>query len=377
MTLPSDLDAVDRRFLARATVAPGAAILAAGEDASQWAAAARLAAGSARVEVVAPGQTIADVMSERAIRHIFMLHHRGPNPLAMLATVTQMLTHSRIDLLTVGDFDVGEDLPPLIELMAARRYQLFGIEADGAGIEQIFTPADGLHFHQFLAVQERLFDLLMFNTPRSLDIAELLQTHRVSVRGLVHVGAHEGEELPAYRRIGDFPIALIEAHPGVHDRLAAIMADQVNVMTVHAAISDREGPVTLRVNINDECNSLLPIGTLSRLLPTMVECATVEVPGRTLDGLFADWRAAGAAIADANVLVSDIQGAELMALEGARSILPQFDAVILEVSFDDLYAGCAQVEDIDQFMSRAGFSRVATVSTYHRDWSDAFYRRDR
>lgn len=329
------------------------------------------------MEVVAPGQTVADVTSERGIRHIFMLHHSGANPVAMLATLTQMLVHSRIDLLTLGDFDVCADLPSLVELMAAYNYQLLGIEADGAGIEPIYTADDGLQFHRFLAVHERLFDLWMFNSPRSLDIAELLRTHGVSVRGLVHVGAHEGEELPAYRQIGDFPIALIEAHPGVHDRLAAIAARQVNVTTVHAAVSDREGPVTLRVNINDHCSSLLPIGTLSQLLPTMIECATVDVPGRTLDGLFAEWRARGAAIADANVLVSDIQGAELLALQGGRSILPQFDAVVLEVSFDDLYAGCAQVEDIDQFMSGAGFSRVATVSTYHRDWSDAFYRRDR
>jgi FkbM family methyltransferase len=377
MTSPSNLDAVDRRLLARAIVAPGVAIVAAGDDAGEWADAAKLVVGGARVEVVAPGQTITDVTSERGIRHIFMLHHRGANPAAMLATLTQKLVHSRIDLLSIGDFDVRADLPPLVELMVAHRYQLFGIEADGAGIEPIGTAADGLQFHRFLAVQERLFDLWMFNTLRSLDIAELLRTHGISVRGLVHVGAHEGEELPAYRQIGDFPIALIEAHPGVHDRLAAIVAGQVNVTTVHAAVSDREGPVTLHVNINDHCNSLLPIGTLSRLLPDMIECATVDVPGRTLDGLFAEWRAGGAAIADANVLVSDIQGAELMALRGGQSTLPQFDAVVLEVSFDELYAGCAQVEDIDRFMSGAGFSRVATVSTYHRDWSDAFYRRDR
>jgi FkbM family methyltransferase len=376
MTSPSNLDAVDRRFLARATAAPGVVILAAGENAAAWAALAQLMARNARVEVVAPGQNIADVTSERGIRQIFMLRHRGPKPSAMLATLTQMLVHARIDLLTIGDFDVRADLPALVELMAAHDYHLFGVEDDGAGIEPIDTLVDGWRFNQFLAVQDRVLDLLVFNTPRELDIAELLRTHRIPVRGLVHLGAHEGQELPAYRRIGAFPIALIEAHPEIHSRLAAIMADHVDVTTVHAAVSDREGPMTLHVVANDQCNSLLPIGTLGRLLPNIIERATIEVPGRTLDSLFAEWRASGAAIADANVLVSDIQGAELMALQGGRSILPQLDAVVLEVSFDDLYTGCAQVEEIDQFMSGAGFSRVATVSAWHPGWSDAFYRRD-
>jgi hypothetical protein len=74
-------------------------------------------------------------------------------------------------------------------------------------------------------------------------------------------------------------------------------------------------------------------------------------------------------------MVSDIQGAELLALRGARETLPQFDAIVLEVSFDDLYTGCAQVEEIDQFMETAGFERIATVSTWHPSWSDAFYLR--
>jgi FkbM family methyltransferase len=189
------------------------------------------------------------------------------------------------------------------------------------------------------------------------------------------LGAHQGQELSLYRRIGWFPIALIEAHPEIYQQLAASMAEQTDVIVLHAAICEKNGPVTLHLSLNDQSSSVLPINRLAKLVGKTAECGTIEVPGRDLDSVFADWRAEGATIAGANVLVSDIQGAELLALRGAKGTLAQFDAMVLELSFDELYLGCPQVEEIDAFMDAAGFERLATVATWNPTWSDAFYRR--
>ena len=76
-----------------------------------------------------------------------------------------------------------------------------------------------------------------------------------------------------------------------------------------------------------------------------------------------------------NILVLDIQGAELQALHGAASTLDDVEIVVTEVNFDELYAGCAQIEDMDIFLTERGFSRKVTSSPFHPSWGDALYAR--
>ncbi len=64
-----------------------------------------------------------------------------------------------------------------------------------------------------------------------------------------------------------------------------------------------------------------------------------------------------------------------MALRGATDLLPRLDAVLVEVNFAELYEGCAQIEDIDDFLATHGFVRVMTMSGYRGSYGDAFYVR--
>ncbi|TGW15477.1 FkbM family methyltransferase [bacterium NHP-B] len=76
----------------------------------------------------------------------------------------------------------------------------------------------------------------------------------------------------------------------------------------------------------------------------------------------------------ANVMVLDIQGAELMALEGATHTLKDIDAIVTEVSCTELYKGCALIEDLDAFLLNQGFRRVNTIVNMF-SWGDALYVR--
>lgn len=374
MTADFELDPPDVRLLQLAARAPGAHILAIGHGAGEWVAAARQVAVTCRVEAIEASTDIAQTLAERGVRHGFIMRHSGKNLAFVLDGLDQMLGYSRIDLILFGDFEARTELPPVAGRLASYGYRLFGIEDDGLFKEFTFW-IEGLPYRRYLAIHQRVADLILFSVHRALDLAGLCQHSGVEIRGLIHLGAHEGQELTSYRKIGQFPVTLVEAHPDIFQRLVANVSDIADVFAIHAAVTDRDGPVTLHISAHDQSSSVLPIGAMQRLIPTTVEQGTIEVPGRSLDSLFNEWRSVGHEAARANVMVSDIQGAELLALSGARETLPQFDAIILEVSFDDLYAGCAQVEEIDQFMETAGFERIATVSTWHPSWSDAFYRR--
>jgi hypothetical protein len=59
----------------------------------------------------------------------------------------------------------------------------------------------------------------------------------------------------------------------------------------------------------------------------------------------------------------DIQGAELLALQGAMSMLEYTDAIICEVNLIETYEGCALEEEISNFLEKQGFYNSITI--YH------------
>ena len=48
------------------------------------------------------------------------------------------------------------------------------------------------------------------------------------------------------------------------------------------------------------------------------------------------------------------------------------DYIITEINRDELYKGCAKIEEVDSFLSSFGFRRVM-VNWAEKPWGDAFY----
>src|SRR5688500_13398708 len=107
---------------------------------------------------------------------------------------------------------------------------------------------------------------------------------------VVHVGAHAGEEVDAYRAHGAQRIVLVEANPAGCELLAERFGDDPDVEVLQAAAADHDGVATLMLHANargeTESASLLPMKELARLVPTLQTQETVDVPASTLDTLF-------------------------------------------------------------------------------------------
>jgi hypothetical protein len=108
------------------------------------------------------------------------------------------------------------------------------------------------------------------------------------------------------------------------------------------------------------------------LYPDIQETHQLIVKSKTLDTLLKELEFN---LTDFNILNMDIQGAELLALQGATNWLKYVDAINTEVNYEELYEGCALIDQVDNFLERHGFERVATTSPYHPSWGDAFYVR--
>jgi hypothetical protein len=68
----------------------------------------------------------------------------------------------------------------------------------------------------------------------------------------------------------------------------------------------------------------------------------------------------------------DIQGAELMALKGATQALDFPKAIYIEINREELYKGCALVEELDRYLAVYGLKRIRTHMTEF-NWGDALY----
>jgi len=191
-----------------------------------------------------------------------------------------------------------------------------------------------------------------------LFLSELSQ--RVDVRGVIHVGAHDGQEVPHYLARGARPIVLVEANPMWVDVLTARYRSNPDISIVHCAVTDEDGEIELNINVSrsgsDEASSVLPLKRLSEIVATLQTKQTLRVPSRTLDSLARqyDW-------SECNFLNMDIQGAEFMALRGAKALLKQLDAILVETNVIEMYAGCATLDDFDAELGRAGFTCAERV----------------
>ncbi len=143
-----------------------------------------------------------------------------------------------------------------------------------------------------------------------LDIPQLFAASAITPCGVIHVGAHLGEERDLYRKMGFQKILFVEANPELCNRLTTAMANDPAVTAANCAISDHDGTATLHVTSMDQSSSILPLKRHRDYYPTIQETGRVEVPSRRLDTLLTELKLSPA---DFNFLHLDIQGAELQA----------------------------------------------------------------
>ena len=349
----------------------GAAVLA-GSGAPAWGAA---------VERLRPGTTLRfpeprdlaaldRYCATQGLRHVDLLRCGGDALLPALDGAERLLLHSRIGVISVDRAPAAAAGKAIAERLDRHSYRLF--RPGLGGLRPLASGSMPHHGGPFLALHERLLPLVLDRPKAMLDIAALCRAHRITPRGIAHVGAHEGREWAEYRRMGADTVLFIEANPAVFARLAANLAGEPGAILANCAIAAQSGPVILHVTSSDQSSSILPLHRHRNYYPTIVETETLAIEGKTLDGLLAELRLPPERF---NMLNIDIQGAEMQALIGATNLLPHIEAINIEVNFEELYEGCSEVDELDDFLAAHGFRRVATTCPFHKSWGDGFYVR--
>jgi FkbM family methyltransferase len=183
-------------------------------------------------------------------------------------------------------------------------------------------------------------------------------------KNVLHIGAHNAEELDAYTRHNWNQVTWVEAQP---DKIAYLKKKlPVHHKLIEAAVWNESGiSLELKVMTNTESTSLLNLGTHASEHPNVTVNYQIPVKTQVLNDLIP-------LNETPDLITLDIQGAELKALEGFGTRIRDVRWIYCEVNKDYLYEGCCLVSDLDTYLEKFGFKRIVTRWTYH-GWGDALF----
>lgn len=200
------------------------------------------------------------------------------------------------------------------------------------------------------------------------EVRSILQHLGIVVKGVLHIGAHECEELDVYRYFGLDPkdVVWIDA---LEEKVAKCKAKGVpNVH--HAVITDKDDEeVTFHITNNFQSSSVLEFGSHSRHHPWVVETEKRTLKTTRLDTFFRKHSLSPEKYTFWNL---DIQGVELQALKSGAELLKHVTAIYSEVNTEEVYKGCGLLSEMDTFLATHGFSRLQTKMTDY-GWGDALW----
>lgn len=192
------------------------------------------------------------------------------------------------------------------------------------------------------------------------------------IKGVIHIGAHEAEELSGYCNFGISNVLWVEANPLKWDLLTEKISPFPSmVLGKFAAAASSNKLAKLNIANNGQSSSLLEFGSHSSSYPDIKYIDEVAVNLQTVDDWLGQLRANRQIYNFVNI---DIQGYELEALRGMIKQLEYVDYIYTEINTSDVYKNCANAADLDRFLGGFGFSRVATKET-DEGWGDALYSR--
>jgi len=205
------------------------------------------------------------------------------------------------------------------------------------------------------------------------------EENNIQLNGVIHVGAHRGEEINEYGDLGAKTVVWVEANPEVFDEMCIMLTNAEANIDSHAfqyAASTEDhgtaefnryyGPDAGHLVGNKGCSSLLKAeGRFEEWYKDTIEVETI-----TIDTLLEE---EGFNVEDFQLLNMDVQGAELMVLRGSEKVLDNVKWVTTEATWEDPdYIDNVMYDELKSFLESKGFVETQIVP-HAENWGDVLF----
>jgi FkbM family methyltransferase len=200
-----------------------------------------------------------------------------------------------------------------------------------------------------------------------INFTNLRRKYNMNINGVVHIGAHYGEEIQEYVDNGIQKITVFEPLSKNFEVLAERLQDvNADIQGYQTALGSERGTATMYLSSNEaQSSSILKPKEHLEHHPDVTFDGTEQVEVSLLD----DYD-----LGESNFINMDVQGYELEVLKGGTETLKRVDYVYCEVNRGEMYENNAMIDDIDEYLGGYGFERVETYwpETWYK-WGDALY----
>jgi FkbM family methyltransferase len=198
-----------------------------------------------------------------------------------------------------------------------------------------------------------------------LNFSSLLKKYSMAINGIVHIGAHKGQEIAEYRLNG---IEKIVCFDPLEENCNFIKQNYTNIDVFQCALGNEEMTAQINVSNNDGLSSSIldPLLHLS-YAPSVLFNEKRNIEIKKLNSFSSD-------ILKCNYLCIDVQGYEYEVLQGSDSVIDQFDYIFCEVNKEETYKNNKLISEIDELLATYGFTRCETHWwSSGEPWGDALY----
>jgi FkbM family methyltransferase len=200
-----------------------------------------------------------------------------------------------------------------------------------------------------------------------LNFDTLYSKYNMNVKGVLHIGAHIGQEHSIYKKYNINNIIYFEPQPHIFKILKQNVKDEA--ILINKALGSERKMMTMYIEHNNagQSSSLLKAEKHLIQYPHIKFTDTIKVQVELLDDIEFDRN-------DYNFINIDVQGFELEVFKGAEETLNHIDYIVSEVNRGEVYKDCTRVEQLDEYLGKYGFERVET-SWDGILWGDGFWRK--
>jgi FkbM family methyltransferase len=198
-----------------------------------------------------------------------------------------------------------------------------------------------------------------------LDLKSLKEKYNLNITGVIHVGAHHGQENTVYNELNIENRIFFEPLKDSFEILKNNVSEQYTLYNF--ALGSENKKVTMNVERNNQSQSssiLVPKLHLTQY-PNIIFNETEEVNMVRLDDVNFD-------LNKYNFIMIDVQGYELEVFKGAEKTLQKIDYIMSEINRDELYENCAKIEELEVFLGHFGF-KLVEENWAGGTWGDGFF----
>jgi FkbM family methyltransferase len=199
-----------------------------------------------------------------------------------------------------------------------------------------------------------------------LNFKNVVEKYNMSINGVLHIGAHYGQEHHLYESINIPNITYFEPLKKTFEVLKQNVGAKAILHNIALGNENKNIEMFVETVNRGMSSSILEPSLHLQQYPQIVFTDKENVVMKKLDDVIDNSNK------EYNFINIDVQGYELEVFKGGVKTLENIDYIISEVNRAEVYKNCVHVDELSEFLEKFNFELVE-VSWAGGTWGDALY----